>query len=174
MKNIHIFLLVLHCVYSLNNGSEYDTVIIGGGISGVKAAVDLANSGQKVIILEANDYLGGRMRTKNISLSNGGSLKFDEGASWIHGNSDDHPITKLANDVEGLVTAFTDDQLIKVYDMSANDITTAYDTASGEFDDLVNQFEDLDPSVSVKQAITDLDAAALTRSEFMLNIANDM
>ena len=51
IKNILIFLLVLLCAHSLNNGSEYDTVIIGGGISGVKAAVDLANSGQRVIIL---------------------------------------------------------------------------------------------------------------------------
>ena len=50
-KNILIFLLVLLCAHSHNYRREYDTVIIGGGISGVKAAVDLANSGQRVIIL---------------------------------------------------------------------------------------------------------------------------
>ncbi len=43
--------LLLYSVYTVNNGSTYDTVIIGGGMAGVKAAVDLANSGQKVIIL---------------------------------------------------------------------------------------------------------------------------
>ena len=101
-------------------------------------------------------------------------MKFDEGASWIHGNSEDHPITKLANDVEGLVTTFTDDQNVKVYDLDSNDVSDGYDASSGQFDDIVDQFEGLDPSVSVKQAITDLDEEALTRSEFMLNIANDI
>lgn len=43
--------LLLYCICAVNNGSTYDTVIIGGGMAGVKAAVDLANSGQKVIIL---------------------------------------------------------------------------------------------------------------------------
>ena len=101
-------------------------------------------------------------------------MKFDEGASWIHGNSEDHPITNLANDVEGLITTFTDDQNVKVYDLDSNDVSDGYDASSGQFDDIVNQFEGLDPSVSVKQAITDLDEEALTRSEFMLNIANDI
>lgn len=80
------------------------------------------------------------MRSRNLTLSSGGSLKFDEGASWIHGNSNEHPITELADDVEGLVTIFTDDQNVRVYDMDSNDVSEEYDAASGQFDDLVNQF----------------------------------
>ena len=101
-------------------------------------------------------------------------MKFDEGASWIHGNSEDHPITNLANDVEGLITTFTDDQNVKVYDLDSNDVSDGYDASSGQFDDIVDQFEGLDPSVSVKQAITNFDDQALTIREFMLNVANDI
>ena len=72
---------------AINGGSSYDTIVIGGGIAGIKAAVDIANSGQKVAVLQANDYLGGRMLSKDVTLQTGGNLKFDEGASWIHGNS---------------------------------------------------------------------------------------
>lgn len=39
---------------------EYDVVIIGGGLAGLSAAFELADKRKKVILLEANDYLGGR------------------------------------------------------------------------------------------------------------------
>jgi monoamine oxidase len=38
-------------------------VIIGSGIAGVAAASELAKMGKNVIILEANDYIGGRLKT---------------------------------------------------------------------------------------------------------------
>lgn len=36
-------------------------MIVGGGISGMQAALDLANSGYKVYIVEENPSIGGRM-----------------------------------------------------------------------------------------------------------------
>lgn len=102
---IFILLYLLSIVQGLTNGSSYDVVVVGGGMAGVKAAVDLANTGRKVLLLQANDYLGGRMKSRNITLKSGGSSTFDEGANWIHGSSEDHPITKLVNDVEGLVSS---------------------------------------------------------------------
>ena len=38
-------------ISAINGGSSYDTIVIGGGIAGIKAAVDIANSGQKVAVL---------------------------------------------------------------------------------------------------------------------------
>lgn len=38
-------------IWAIKNGSSYDTIVIGGGIAGIKAAVDIANSGQKVAVL---------------------------------------------------------------------------------------------------------------------------
>lgn len=39
---------------------DYDVLVIGGGFAGVTAARDLADAGQRVLLLEARDRLGGR------------------------------------------------------------------------------------------------------------------
>lgn len=44
----------------MTKSSEYDTIIIGGGLSGLSAAVDLASLGKKVLVLEQRQRLGGR------------------------------------------------------------------------------------------------------------------
>jgi monoamine oxidase len=85
-------------------------VVIGAGISGLAAAKKLKEEGFTVTVLEAQDKVGGRLRT-NRSLG----VAFDEGASWIHGTSG-NPITTLAQDA-GMTTAFTDDDSIVSYDI---------------------------------------------------------
>ncbi|WP_298540561.1 NAD(P)/FAD-dependent oxidoreductase [uncultured Aquimarina sp.] len=44
---------------SLNQNKEYDTIIIGSGAGGLSAAICLARSGQKVLVLEQHDVPGG-------------------------------------------------------------------------------------------------------------------
>jgi phytoene dehydrogenase-like protein len=41
------------------NTSKYDTVVVGGGIAGLTAAVYLARSGQKTVLIEKNKEFGG-------------------------------------------------------------------------------------------------------------------
>jgi monoamine oxidase len=44
--------------------STYDVIIIGSGISGLAAASELVNNGvSNILILEAQDYVGGRTNT---------------------------------------------------------------------------------------------------------------
>jgi squalene-associated FAD-dependent desaturase len=38
----------------------YDTIVIGGGLSGLSAAVELSSDGKKVLLLEQRQHLGGR------------------------------------------------------------------------------------------------------------------
>lgn len=40
---------------------NYDTVIIGGGIAGIQSALDLADKGMKVLIVEREPSIGGKM-----------------------------------------------------------------------------------------------------------------
>jgi phytoene dehydrogenase-like protein len=98
IKNIMsvIQMIILACLLGLvcsQSGGHYETIVIGGGIAGVTAAVEVAKSGQKVAILEANNYIGGRLKTTPVTLQAGGQVQFDEGASWIHGSCPENPIT---------------------------------------------------------------------------------
>ena len=51
-------------------------VIIGSGVAGLGAAVRLGAAGHKVTVVEANDYVGGKLTAKNI-----GRFRFDLGPS---------------------------------------------------------------------------------------------
>ncbi len=84
-------------------------VVIGAGISGLAATKTLKEKGFNVIVLEAQEKVGGRMRTDR-SLG----VAFDEGASWIHGPNG-NPITSLAAQ-SGAKTFLTADDSIEVFD----------------------------------------------------------
>lgn len=85
-------------------------IVVGAGISGLAAGKKLQEKGFAVIVLEAQDRVGGRLRT-NRSLG----VAFDEGASWIHGTSG-NPITTLAQQA-GMQAAPADDGSFLSYDI---------------------------------------------------------
>ena len=62
---------------------EFDTIVIGAGMSGATAARLLADAGQRVLVLEARNRIGGRMHTDREA-----GFSVDLGASWIHGIED--------------------------------------------------------------------------------------
>jgi len=93
-----------------NNQDGKTVIIIGAGISGLSAAKKLNETGVNIIVLEAQDKIGGRLRT-NRTLG----FEFDEGASWIHG-MDGNPISTLAQQA-GMNTYPTVDESRKSYDI---------------------------------------------------------
>jgi phytoene dehydrogenase-like protein len=46
--------------------TKYDSIIIGSGINSLVAAAKLAKGGQKVLVLERNEWFGGNIRTQEI------------------------------------------------------------------------------------------------------------
>ncbi|MDV8077620.1 NAD(P)/FAD-dependent oxidoreductase [Rhodococcus sp. IEGM 1370] len=66
--------------------THVDTLVVGAGISGLVVARLLHRAGQRVVVLEARDRVGGRVWTMRTA---DGIL--DVGASWIHG-TDDNPL----------------------------------------------------------------------------------
>lgn len=91
-------------------GVGKSVIVVGAGISGLAAAKMLKAKGFQVTVLEAQDRVGGRLRT-NRSLG----IAFDEGASWIHGIKG-NPVMDLAIE-SGMTTAFTDDESMASYDL---------------------------------------------------------
>ena len=86
-------------------------IIVGAGISGLSAAKKLKEKGFNVTVIEAQEKVGGRLRTnRNLGIA------FDEGASWIHGING-NPVTTLAQQA-GMNTYETiDDQADASYDI---------------------------------------------------------
>ncbi|WP_341945601.1 NAD(P)/FAD-dependent oxidoreductase [Microbacterium sp. LWH11-1.2] len=60
--------------------NSFDTIVIGAGMSGVTAARMLTDAGQRVVVLEGRDRIGGRMNSDRQA-----GFPVDLGASWIHG-----------------------------------------------------------------------------------------
>ena len=105
-------LLISPSVLASSSGginSDKTVVVIGAGIAGLTAAKTLKNNGFKVLVLESQAKIGGRICT-NRQLG----FAFDEGASWIHGPAS-NPITNIARQA-GATTYLTDDDLSVVFD----------------------------------------------------------
>ena len=58
-------------IKSLGKGDQWDIVIIGGGASGLGAAVDAAKRGYKTLLLEKNDFAKGTS-SRSTKLVHGG------------------------------------------------------------------------------------------------------
>lgn len=63
--------------------TRVDSIVVGAGIAGLTAARLLVQAGQRVLVLEARDRVGGRVHTERID-----GRVTDIGASWIHGIED--------------------------------------------------------------------------------------
>ena len=69
---------------------DQTVLVIGAGMAGLAAAANLKKRGFTVVVLEARNRIGGRMRTDR-SLG----CAVDLGASWVHGING-NPLVELA------------------------------------------------------------------------------
>ncbi len=72
-----------------------DALIIGGGAAGIAATRVLHDAGVDVLLLEANDRLGGRAHSVRLPLSPAGEVTVDHGCGWLH-SARRNPWTRIA------------------------------------------------------------------------------
>ncbi len=70
-----------------------DVVVIGAGLSGLRAARAIADSGREVIVLEARDRVGGRLLNSTL----GDGVTVDLGGQWV--GSDHVRVQRLAGEL---------------------------------------------------------------------------
>jgi monoamine oxidase len=95
-----------------------EVVVVGAGASGLSAARFLADAGLQVVVLEARDRLGGRIRTNRDLVT-----PVDLGAGWIHGEVD-NPLSPLAEEFGSELFATNFDSVTMI-DADGSDATAA-------------------------------------------------
>jgi monoamine oxidase len=169
---------------------HWEAAVLGAGIAGLCAARALAEAGRSVIVLEANDRVGGRILTESSADS---SMAVELGAEFVHGKPE--PTLLLAREAGVALTPLPDlhflkhgnaflslpdpwqpfERVMKRLDPSRPDVTAAafleqhsVDPETAErFRQLVEGFEAAPiAEVSIKSLSTDSDALAEDDSQF--------
>ncbi|CAG4939059.1 unnamed protein product [Parnassius apollo] len=86
---------------------QYDTIVIGLGAAGVTAASTLATAGKKVLGLEAQDRIGGRVNTVPF-----GDGVVELGAEWIHGQ---YPSRVYDTAIKNNINVLSENVVLAVY-----------------------------------------------------------
>lgn len=76
--------------------SNADIIIIGAGAAGLVAGRELSKAGKKVLLLEAQNRIGGRIHTITVP---GFSMHLEAGAEFIHGEM---PVTQALLNEAGI------------------------------------------------------------------------
>jgi len=122
-------------------------IVIGAGIAGLAAAKTLNNAGNTVVILEANEYYGGRIQTVSFN-----DYYADLGASWIHG-IDGNPLYSLTieNNINTIATHYDPSY---IFDINGEEVTNA---EWSEIEALLEQLVSLayeNPNISLKSLLS--------------------
>ncbi|ENX35667.1 hypothetical protein F889_00742 [Acinetobacter colistiniresistens] len=145
------------------NTSQEPIIIIGAGVAGLTAASELKKMGEKVLVLEARDRLGGRIFSQKIKHE-----CYDLGASWIHGIQN-NPIWSIVQHNQIQTTVFNYDQSIYYQGKQQpfnSEEKLIFETS---LDYLLNRFKEIDPHEHYHHALAALQLW-MNEEEFLLHI----
>ena len=134
---------------------DADVIIIGAGVSGLRAAANLDAMGITYLILEGSDYIGGRLKSYDFE-----GTTIELGANWVHGATDANPIYDIAVNELGLKGVDNNGDVFKYKDIeTGKDFSKAANAAFDELYEIEDQFEDLDledGDINLRDALDEL------------------
>lgn len=101
-----VCLLISPASQAKNHNAIFDSVIVGAGIAGLSTAEQLQQAHKRVLLLEASDRAGGRIKT----IYSNKKTPLDLGASWIHG-IEHNPITHLVPNKDLIINSYSDNEV---------------------------------------------------------------
>lgn len=129
-----------------------DVVIIGGGMAGLSAGTTLVAQGYSVVVLEAQNRHGGRVKTDSTLFPN--NFPVDLGAQWIHGHKN-NPITDLLHEMPQEPQHFVTDYENCVYFDEGVEATASVDNTWSYFKTLEDKVAHLQDSTEVDIPLAD-------------------
>lgn len=84
MKILLSLVALIFIIQFASATEEVDVVIIGAGMAGVSAARNLADRGVSFVVLEADDHIGGRVRTYKHADTVRYPKPVEMGGAWVH------------------------------------------------------------------------------------------
>ena len=69
LNSVILFFTIL--LFSCNDSSKFDVVIVGGGAGGTSAAIQSARKGAKTLLIEETEWLGGMLTSAGVSAIDG-------------------------------------------------------------------------------------------------------
>lgn len=84
---------------TVTDSNTFDVIIIGAGLSALSALRELLlyDGSMRIQLLEARDYIGGRVLSTSEKVINGCVVQLAMGAAWIHGDIG-NPLLELGRD----------------------------------------------------------------------------
>ncbi|XP_032528213.2 spermine oxidase-like isoform X3 [Danaus plexippus] len=107
LSEVYLILLFVSSAICTDTMMKYDTIVIGLGAAGTTAASALAKAGKRVLALEAQDRIGGRVQTVPF-----GDGVVELGAEWIHGTE---PSVVYDSAIDNNVMVLPQDIYLNVY-----------------------------------------------------------
>lgn len=98
---MHIAIAALALVAACTSAAQYDAIVLGGGVAGLRASAELWSAGyHNILVVEQADRVGGRMHEEALGsdASPNGRWLIEKGANWVEGvvPATQNPIWQIA------------------------------------------------------------------------------